>query len=173
MGCHWVLGTPYPKDRTGIYLLPLDVGCWLLGLREMQAAGRAGRAVAAMVAAALAGVAALFAVQMQADYLYLWRFDAGTERVYHRLADLTATRPGTRVGHDWIFEPVLNFYRETAGPGPLPPFGRDGPDGDYDVYYLEARTARAWVRAGRIRVVYEDPVSGSVLGVPEPSSRIP
>jgi hypothetical protein len=157
-GCHWTAGVPYPKDRTGLYFVPLAIGCLLAVVR-----GRA--ALAAGAAVPLTALAGLFACQLQADYLYLWRFDAGAERVYRLLAERAGRRPGLRVGHDWIFEPTLNFCRTAQGPSPLPPFGRGGPDGEYDLYYLEARTAREWVRSGRLRLIYEDPVSGSVVGV--------
>jgi hypothetical protein len=164
--CHSAVGIPYPKDRTGLYFMPLAVGCLLVVVRN-------ARALAAVAAVLLAGLAAVFASQAQAEYLYLWRFDAGTGRVYRLLADRAAQRPGLRVGHDWIFEPTLNFYRTVRGPGPLPPFDRGGPQGEYDFYYLEAQTAREWVRSGRLRVVYEDPVSGSVVGVPATPQRLP
>jgi hypothetical protein len=135
----------------------------------MRAAGPGFRAAAAAVSSGLALLAGLFAAQLQADYLHLWRYDAGTKRAYRLLVERAAREPGLRIGHDWIFEPGLNFYREAGGPGWLPAFGRDGPGGDFDVYYLEAGTARAWAEAGRIRVVYEDPVSGAVVGVPSRS----
>jgi hypothetical protein len=157
--CHWLAGVPYPKDRTGLYFMPLAAGC-------LVAAVRASRALTAGAAILLAGLTATFAAQLQADYLYLWRFDAGAGRAYRLLVERAAERPGLRVGHDWLFEPTLNFCRAVYSPSPFPPFGRGGPDGDFDLYYLEARTAREWVRAGRLRVVYEDSVSGSVVGVP-------
>jgi hypothetical protein len=171
VGCHWFLGTLYPKDRTGLYFVPLAVGCLLLVLRRMLASGGTFRALAAGVSVALVVLGGLFAAQIQAEYLYQWRFDAGTKRVYRLLAERAASEPGVRIGHDWIFEPALNFYRETNGDGSLAPFNRDGPDGDFDYYYLEARTARDWVRAGGLRVIDEDPVSASVVGVPAGRER--
>jgi len=163
---HWVFGLVYPRDRTGLYFIPLAVGCWLLVVRKMWESGGGLRLLGGVATAPLVGSVVLFASQLQADYLYRWRFDAGSRRIYHLLAEKVSARPGARIGHDWIFEPGLNFYRVVSGPGPFPPFGRDGPEGDHDYYYLEANTAREWVRAGRIRVIDKDPVSGSVVGVP-------
>jgi hypothetical protein len=156
---HWAVGVPFPKDRTGLYFIPLTVGCLILTVRHR-------RAWAAGTTITLAGLAGVFAWQTQAEYLYLWRFDAGTVRVYRLLAARAVEQPGLRVGHDWVFEPGLNFCRALDAVPPFPPFGRENPNGDCDVFYLEAQTAREWMSAGRLRVVYEDPVSGSVVGVP-------
>ncbi|HVK12559.1 MAG TPA: hypothetical protein VM597_27670 [Gemmataceae bacterium] len=147
-------GTPYPQDRTGLYFIPLVTACLVLGFRRRFA----------VVGPVALGVLALYSTTLaQTECLTLWRYDAGTGRVYRLLAARAAKRPGLTVGHDWRFEPTLNYYNGLAEPRPFPWFDRRGPVGDYDLYYLEAETAEKWQARGGYRVVYEDPVSGAVV----------
>ncbi len=153
---HAIAGTPYPQDRTGIYFIPLLTACLVVGFNR-----RPSLAVAGSV---LLGLLALYCTsRVQAECLLLWRYDAGTGRVYKLLDERAAKQPGLRVGHDWRFEPTLNYYNWLAEPCRFKGFDRSGPEGDYDLYYLEAETAAKWRERGGYRVVYEDPVSRAVV----------
>jgi hypothetical protein len=152
---HYALGTPYPQDRTGIYIIPLAIACLILGLKRRPRLAVAG--------AVLLFVLAIYSTALvQSRFLYLWRYDAGTGRVYRLIEERAALHPGLRVGHDWRFEPTLNYYNRLTAPPPFEGFDRSGPHGKYDLYYLEAETYERWSREG-YQVVYTDPVSGAVL----------
>ena len=153
---HALKGTPYPQDRTGIYLIPLAAAGLVRGFRGGPRLGLAGSVVLGMLALHSTS-------QIQTECLSVWRYDAGTGRVYKLLDDRAARHPGLTVGHDWRFEPTLNYYNWLAEPCRFKGFDRSGPEGDYDLYYLEAETAEKWLKRGGYRVGYEDPVSKAVV----------
>ena len=51
----------------------------------------------------------------------------------------THAKPGAQIslGISWIFEPTINFYRQTRKLDWLKEVNRDGYTGSYDYYYVE------------------------------------
>jgi hypothetical protein len=161
--CHCLRGTPLPSDRTGLYFVPLALALLVLVLGKVQP--RHGWIVLA-ANVLLWALAAYSAAQMNADYLYHWRYDAGTKRAFHRIADASATQQrSVRIGYDWLFEPAFDFYRATAGRETVSMSTYRNPDERFDYYFLEAKTAQQWETAGKLRVIWQDPISGAKLGI--------
>ena len=113
---HFLLGTPYLEDRTAIFFVPLlalgaAAGLDALGASPRSPARIAGRTFAGVLAAL---ALALLARSANVDRTTLWRYDADVRRVVDDLTALHAEGLGRiRIGGNWVFEPALNFYRET------------------------------------------------------------
>lgn len=127
---HATLGTPYLADRTAVFFLPLLAACGAAGVDVFASAAAstsraAGRAIGLALAAAVAWNAARSA---NVDHAQLWRYDADAARVVADLTSLHETGE-TRIhlGGNWVFEPALNFYRETRRLAWLDPVLRNDP----------------------------------------------
>lgn len=67
-----------------------------------------------------------------------WTYDANIKDM---LTDLSSEKKGCqkiKLGITWLFEPTINFYRETKNYNWLEPVNREGLNGNYDFYYVES-----------------------------------
>lgn len=157
---HGLTGLPYPADRTGLYFLPL-AGLLFPGLASALGDRPHRKAAARAVIAVGAVIAAQFLLQPNGDHFYIWRYDADTKSIVKVLAGLRGAGP-MRVGISWPLEPVLNYYRETRALAWLPPFTREGPDGDYD-YYILIEQDQDRIARDHLQVVYRGRISNTVI----------
>ena len=156
---HHSAGVLYPKERTGLYFIPLIV---------LTLAGAAGSARSRMLrwsAIAVLAVLTTTAVEQFTVGSYgHWRYDAGSRRIVELISSRTADAAGLiRVGAtEHLYQPALEFYRVTRYPHRLAPVA-DGFDptnaGEFDVVVVNAEDG-AQV-ADRCRLVYVDAVSGA------------
>ena len=72
-----------------------------------------------------------------------------------------------RVGGSWLFKEALNFYRLKNHYDHWQPIVRQKAMDRADFYVL-ANTDRETVKALNLRVLFDDPVSQSILAVPMP-----
>jgi hypothetical protein len=157
---------PYPVDRTGLYFLAFTPAA-LAGLLE-AGEGRVARVVA--VGGQIAGVLLilLFALQFNTRKFLVWDYDADTRRIVNQIAQAVGKgAPGSvRIRNSWQLEPSLNFYRERDHLTWMNPATRDplGPGGDY---YAVIPSDASSIATLHLRRVYEGPVSGTILAVPE------
>jgi hypothetical protein len=136
---HAILDTPYPEVRYSRYLVPLAV-LFLGAVAALVARGRWQRpSVLFMFVAACASVIAfirLSGYRTSAE----WRYDMDTDRVMAMIrSDLSAPGTGTgpvRLGHVWLLEPTVNYYRQRDGIARLRPAHRNGPDYTEDYLVL-------------------------------------
>ncbi len=156
IGAHFTIGLLYPLDRTGIYMLPLS--CVAL-VALAAASGRAGQLLAGL----LVIMAVEFVLQWSTSSFFVWRYDADTPRILSRIEELH--QGPTRLGISWELEPSFNYYRLRRHLDWMPPLGRRGPDGDYDLYVLTARD-QPLIAARHLRVLYQGRVSGTVVAAP-------
>ena len=173
LGLLWLLntckGTPLPRDRTGLYFAPLMLALLVLIVGKCQKMGGWIASTSKVVPLLLLALAAHFATQAQADFFYVWRYDAGTKRAYHHFADEAENHHRSlRVGYEWIFEPGLVFYRQLSGreifSASLCTMASSAEP--FDGYYLGGDTALQWEAAGKLRVIWRDPISGAKIAVP-------
>jgi hypothetical protein len=84
------------------------------------------------------------------------------------------SRPGAfrpvRLSINWLFEPSLNWYRQTEEFGFLAPVSRDGPLEAADYTYVLGGDEAALVRRG-YRVLVRYPATGNVLLEPPAAMR--
>jgi len=153
----------YPDPRRALWILPvlaLASGEWISQL----GASRLGRRAAALGTIAIWLVVALFATQWNTSYFADFRYDAGSERIFHVIEADRKERglESARVGVQYmLYEPSLNFYRDKFESG-LRPVNRDFvPDpGRYEYAVLGPELDPE--RFGDLgELVYHDEVSGA------------
>lgn len=68
-----------------------------------------------------------------------WQYERDTRKMMERFAE-DAGKQGFRkpvtMGIHWLYEPTINFYRQTRYPGMLNTVNRDGPSIPADYYYI-------------------------------------
>jgi hypothetical protein len=121
---HHVLESRFLIERTALFFVPL-YAIWLAYAADALARRwkhSAGVTITAVVIAGAAWVNLVAAANF--SYVLDWRYDSSTERM---LDDLDGLREGRRVdfGASWLFEPTINFYRQTKRLSWLPPLPMD------------------------------------------------
>jgi hypothetical protein len=106
-----VLGTGYPVDRTGLYLVPMASATVALCV-ERWWEGRT-RATAALLAGGLAVVCVQQGLQWKWDGFNVWRYDRQTREAYRLLSREAGEWGSLEFRNNWHFEPAWNFYWET------------------------------------------------------------
>jgi hypothetical protein len=125
---HALIGTPYLEDRTAIFFLPLVALSAAGGLDVLAVAPSRAVRIAGQALAVALTVAAAFPLIRSANFdrTTIWRYDADARRV---VDDLTALHEQglerIRLGGNWVFDPALNFYRETRRLAWLEPIARN------------------------------------------------
>ena len=162
---HFVIGSLFLIERTALFLVPL-FAVWLAYAADALA-WRPRFAAAVSVAAVGIAVAAWLNLASTANRSYVldWRYDASTEEM---LEEMNGLRDGQRIdfGASWLFEPTINFYRETKRLSWLPPMptscrGVCVPDRSDYYYVIGGDVAVARNRGARVVRTY--PLSGSLL----------
>lgn len=166
IAAHYLIGFPYPADRTGLYFPALMALC--LPALATTLPRRPGWLSLARFSglAFLLLLAGQFLLQWNTSHFYVWRYDADSREILAKIqAAAHGRKPAPRVGISWQLEPSFNFYRAVEGYSSLPPFDRRGPDGDFD-YYVLLENDRSLMARRSLRPIYQGPVSGTVLASP-------
>jgi hypothetical protein len=169
----YALGVKLPMMRTALYLLvllPLPFLA-LLGIRSERWERRAGLSLSPLLV-----LWALFYVAQwnTARSVIEWRFDASTREFAKAIEILRVAcrQDSIRVGGSWIFGSSLNFYRFKYAYTHWLPVGRPNQPSDPADYYVLSATDRPVVDALHLRVIIDDPLSGSILATAgSPCSR--
>jgi len=164
VAAHWVVGLPYPQDRTGLYFVPLAT------LAAFALAGRATVLWRKIILAILIVVAAAFAAEWNTSSFLVWRYDADTKRIFETMEKSPRTATQALLGASWVLEPSLNFYRVQRRADWLAQVRRDGFGGARQ-FYVVARDDRGVIRRRGLRVIYAGLVSGTLLAVPGAPSQ--
>ncbi|MHC5209142.1 MAG: hypothetical protein ACYTG2_00305 [Planctomycetota bacterium] len=166
---HHVFGFAYPIDRTGLWIVAV-VHLVTVGLVvDVLRAGPLPRVVAVVVLAALWGLLVQYGSQIQAREYPIWRNDAGTSAIFDEIKRQNDREPRETVVVEcaWFYEPALNFYRLARRTQWMPVVQRgydpDDLKGDWLVL-LPSEEERPVDELVEVR--YQDPVSGTVLGIP-------
>ena len=74
------------------------------------------------------------------DYFTEWKYDANTDKMLNDLENEKSNAFDSsnklKLGINWLFEPTINFYRETKNLDWLDSVTRDGIAAKYDYYYI-------------------------------------
>ena len=154
---HWLFALVFPIDRTGLYLIPL------VTLTALAAA--AGPFLPRAFQAALVVFVVLFAAAFHTTYYRDWPYCRSLKQM---LSLAAAARPAGAVVHlggSFVFEPSLNFYRETQHLAWYAPVLRADPDARADFYFLFDEDL-AVIPRNHLRVLYQDPISLATLAAP-------
>lgn len=171
-GLHLALDVPWPVDRTGLTFLVLAGVCAVALARAAREHRGALRAGGAAVLALLGFLAVQQAFQLQASHYAVWRFDAGARDIMEQVREREALRDEPAadgsvhlVLGSWLLEPALSFYRLQTRARWLAPIERDAFDPAAPWDYL-VTTPPLPPGAADARVIFTDPVSGTMLAVP-------
>lgn len=165
---HEFLGVKLPIMRTGIYMLflfPLSL-LVLLSIRGRYPDWRIGVALSPLFVL----IAHCYLRQWTPRATWDWRYDAPT-RDFAKAIDILAIDSGLhdiKVGGSWVFEPALNYYREKNSYSNWLPVVRQKVTDPADFYVLTEED-RPTAAALKLRILIDDPNSGSVLAAPERS----
>jgi len=153
---HLVLQVPFLENRTGLFFIALfniNVVCLVYVLRGYRRLH--------LVGTLLSGVYALFLVYNlgangNLDSHVTWEYDSRTKDMLKALEADVHARNGVQqnqvsLGITWLFEPTINFYRQTHHLSWLKEVNRDGYKGAYDYYYIENDSA--FIDSTRLTVV--------------------
>ncbi len=162
---HSVAHVKLPVMRTGVYFLflfPLALLSFLAGERR-SAAQRLGWAYLPVVVL----LVLLYIPQFNAKATFDWRYDASTRKFAEaiELVRNYEASPNVHVGGSWVFKEALNFYRLKNHYDRWQPIIRQKATDAADFYVL-TKADREAVNALNLRVLFDDPVSQSILAVP-------
>jgi hypothetical protein len=166
---HDVLRVPYPRGRTGLYLIALFVLFVGAVARTLDRRVRLHHVAGEVLTIALLLVVGQCAVQFNTDHYNGFRYDAGAKRLFERIARCgnqgQRSGPPVRVwAEPWRFAPSLNYYREVQHATWMAPVDdvSDLTRLDYAVFVVEHEEYLQPVRA-IATLVYTDPVSDVAL----------
>lgn len=161
VGAHVFAGVLYPKERTGLYLIPLVI----LSLAALCEWGRSTAVRWSMVAILV--ILTLTSIEQFTMSSYgQWRYDAGSRRIAEMIASWPNARGGTLkvAATQWLYQPALEFYRIVRFPERLGPV-MDGydPARAHEFDFLVVNDADAARMDASWQQVYVDRVSGAHL----------
>jgi hypothetical protein len=170
VAAHLAVDIPYPEDRTGIYFVPLAtlaaLGLAKLFLEQPGPPGWVGSAVAVV----LLSFTLEFAAQWNVKSFWVWRYDADSKRIFEKLEEIE--KPATlgpeeiRLGASWVYDPSLNFYRVIHKIVWMAPLVRDGFGGQRQ-FYVVSPEEQHLATLPRMKPVYQGPISGTILAIPQ------
>lgn len=153
-------GTPYPRSRTGVYLIPLFLLSGFLAIRLLPPLRWPVYAGAALLTA-------MFMAQTDNRYFLEWSFDASTEELLRRMETDYGPRvvPNVppKVGGSWVLKPSADYYRMRRNLPWITEVVTTNLESTPLDYYLLAFEDRALVDRLGLHVIYRDQLSGSVL----------
>jgi hypothetical protein len=169
---HLLFGAKFPEDRIATVFLPFFVFAVAAACGAVPAPFDRAVKPAFGVVGILA--LALFARRATLERSDLWWFDADNVHMLEDVDRLRVSRPGAfhpvRLSINWLFEPSLNWYRQTEEFGFLAPVSRDGPLEAADYTFVLAQDEADLVRRG-YRVLARYPGTGNVLLEPPATMR--
>ena len=168
---HWLafkfIHIPLPKDRTGLFFLPL----WTLALvGSLAFRSRPGRVdIPRWCGTAVLAITAFYFIGcLRLGYFKEWRFDSDTKTLYWIMSDLQQRCGIRNFGVDWRFHLPLNFYRENYSAGSLKEFsgstsGELPPD--RDAYAIFLPTSQEFLRQQKLQVIYHNAASDAAVAI--------
>ncbi|HTS50082.1 MAG TPA: hypothetical protein VMH05_19180 [Bryobacteraceae bacterium] len=168
---HWlafkIVHIPLPKDRTGLFFLPLWTLALVGSLAYLTRLGIVGipRRCAIVV---LAITAFYFVGCLRLGYFKEWKFDSDTKTLYWIMADLHQRCGIEKFGIDWRYHLPLNFYRENYGTDSLKEFsgstsGELPPD--RDAYAIFFPTSQEFISHQKLQLLYHNDESDAAVAI--------
>lgn len=91
-----------------------------------------------------------------------WNYDADTKTMLSDLNIFRQNNPHVKLGITWVFEPTINFYKNTHKLNWLQDANRDGLNGEYDYYYVEQNDLNSFNKENKF-LIKKYTTSGSEL----------
>lgn len=134
---HFILGTEYLIGRTVMVYAPLLLTYFIFLFQRLNRY-RHGEHFQLALSLILVIGAALNFRYLNFKEAVEWTYDASHKEAIADLEESQAIEAESfQLGINWLFEPALNFYRESEDLNWLAPLSREGyQDKEYDAYYL-------------------------------------
>src|SRR3989304_6702936 len=136
---HTIFGTDYPVARFSIFLYPIFIIHFGFFLSYFLNNGY--KKVVSTVALCLALISITsFGLKADLHSCAEWGFDMETKNMLQKLTASKSSNDSdsrkTKLGINFLFEPTINFYRQTMGIDWLLPVNRNGITKEDDYYYI-------------------------------------
>ena len=166
---HWVcfhwFQLPLPKERTGIYLVPmfmLSAGI----LAAVPARHRLGVISRVALMAVLCAHALYFILCLRLEYFREWKWNADVRQAYDVVAYYNHKYGVRTVPTTWMYVAGLNFYRSVSGHESLDAFRSFDPLLPGEALYVLWRvSSEAFIVQHRLKVVYHGEISDIVVAI--------
>lgn len=165
---HYILGTEFLTGRTALVYAPLFLVSLLFIFQRFNAYPW-GEKLQFGLKLILVLAFALNFFGFNTERTFEWQYDADNLTLINELESHPAVTENEnfRLGINWIFEPALNFYRESLALNWLESLSREGYKKEaYDGYYLRMEKDQEWINKLEEDQSYErvkDYPSGGVL----------
>jgi hypothetical protein len=167
---HSAFGLRLPLGRTAVYFVPLASLALLAFAARCFESGPLPRAVGIVVCLAAILSILAFLHGFTTEYYFEWRYDAGTKRIFSLLKEHGWEGPrAARLGVNSRLWPSSNYYRQRLGLDWIATV-TNAPtrDGGFDFYILLLPEDRATFERVKLKILYQDMVSGQELAVSSP-----
>jgi uncharacterized membrane protein len=157
---HLFLNTSYFKERFALFLVPLFFFALLNVITFLVNQTKWIKNTSYILAFLIISCSlSILYSSVNIKYSQAWRYDCNTKEM---LEDLSKENTNIKLGITWLFEPAINFYRETNSLTWLQSVNRDGLPGDYDYYYVEANDLNSFDKSNKL-LIKNYPESGATL----------
>lgn len=136
---HHLFNSPYLVERFALFLVPLFGFILIFLLNFLMTSEKPMKIIGFSLSSGLI-IAMLWHFNncYNFKYTFNWDYDADTKNM---LLDLSKEKENTKVkkvrlGITWLFEPTINFYRQTKNLDWLEEVDRKGIRSNYDYYYV-------------------------------------
>lgn len=160
---HLLLGTHFLEDRVALFIVPVFIFVLIYFFNELSRVSAFSKIFGSIILSLLCVATVYnFTQASNLSYCYNWQYDSSTKQM---LCDLkkesrAAENNKTKLGVVWIYEPTINFYRDTKKLDWLQQVDRSGPGGNFDYYYVNTLD---YFKNGGIQVIKEYKTSQSYL----------
>jgi hypothetical protein len=118
VGEHVFLGMEYPFERTALYYIPMGGLFVAFGVDQIiTSTGQRARLLVELVSILLVGCMAVHLMRTaNLHHTLTWYYDSETKNAMAdvgRYLSSSASPTEVVIGNNWLFEPTINFYRET------------------------------------------------------------
>jgi hypothetical protein len=171
LALHWlafkIIHIALPKDRTGLFFLPL----WTLafvGSLVPAPAFKGGRLVQWSGVAVLLVTAFYFMGCLRLGYFKEWKFDSDTKTLYWIVDNLHRRCGIEKFGVDWRYHVPLNFYREEYKNYSLKEFSYSlsgGLPSDSDAYVIFFPLSEDFIKQHKLHVIYHNGESDAAVAI--------
>jgi hypothetical protein len=160
---HIFLKGSYFKERFALFLVPLFFFSFLNVVSFMVSKSKPVKISAYVLSVLAIGCSvSIFYSSINLTYCYSWKYDADTKDMITELSNQKVGKKNIRIGNTWLFEPAINFYKETKQLNWLVSANRDGLSGEYDFYYVEWNDLNTFDRSNKT-LIKSYPISGASL----------
>lgn len=144
---HYILGTEFLTGRTAMVYAPLFMVSLLFIFQRLNTL-KNGENIQLGLSIVLVIAMAYNFKAFNLNRTFEWPYDAAHKEVLGKLEshDSIQNKADFKLGINWLFEPALNFYRESKDLDWLSPLSRDGYKKEaYDAYYLWQEKDEEWI----------------------------